>query len=102
MVVSGVSLEEVIEFHVIDLVGGFGLKSLVDDDEFLVSDVELEEVEDGSEPCVSDESRVRLVFVLEVRLDEESSVLGLKSNSLQASFKLLFLGGSENIEWVKD
>jgi hypothetical protein len=55
-----------VELYVVNLVGRFGLESLVDNLELVVSDVELQEVENRSEPCVGDKPRVRFIFVLEV------------------------------------
>ena len=89
--ISRVVSEDVIEFDVVDLVVSLSLESLKDDFVFLLCDLELHGVEDGSEPCVGYESTLALVLVLEKWFNQEPLVLDEPSESLKASIKNLFL-----------
>lgn len=72
-----------IKLHIIDLVWCFGLEPLIHNSEFFICNIELEEIKDRPESSVGDESRVRFVFILEIRFDEKSSVFSLNTDSLQ-------------------
>lgn len=54
--VSRVFSEDVIELDVVDLIGGFGLESLVNEGEFMLVAQKLNIVEDGAEASHGDES----------------------------------------------
>lgn len=82
----------VIKLYVIDFIGCLGLESLQDDGELLFAHLHSEVVENGSETGEGNEARSALVLVLEVGLDEETSVLDIDAESLEAcNQNLLFL-----------
>lgn len=68
-VVSWVFPQNVVELHVVDLVGSFGLESLLDQIVFAFCQLELKVVENWSETGEIDETRTAFVLVLEVGLD---------------------------------
>ena len=83
-----------IELNVVDLVVSLGLESLEDNGVLLLADLQLHGVEDGSEPGVSNEPALALVFVLEEGLDEEALVAHEPAEALHASIEdLLFIRG---------
>ncbi len=67
--VSRVVSKHVVEFNIIDLVGGLSLESLGDDVQLLLAHLQAEIVEDGAEASEVDEAAATSVFVLEVWLD---------------------------------
>lgn len=91
-----------VELNVVDLVGSSGLESLINEVEFFVSYPQLLAVEDGPEPGVGHKSALALVFVLEERLDQKSSVLHVGSNSHHQLLQLLLLGFRKGVLGVED
>ena len=69
LVVARVLPQDVIEFNVVDFVGGFCLEPFVNQSKFFSRGAELLVVEDGLEASHRDETRVALVFVLIERLN---------------------------------
>ena len=81
-VVSGVVSEHVVELDVVDLVGGLRLESLQNDGILLVGDLHAEVVEDRFETRECNKAGTILVFVLEVWLDQKTSIFNICSESL--------------------
>lgn len=82
-VVARVLSEDVVEFHIVDLISSLGLESLVNKGEFLLSAQKLNIVEDGAEAGHGDEATSGAVLVLEEGLDQESAKSHLLSKSEQ-------------------
>ena len=80
--VSRVVSEHVVELDVVDLVGGLRLESLQNDGILLVGDLHAEVVEDRFETRECNKAGTILVFVLEVRLDQKTSIFNISSESL--------------------
>jgi hypothetical protein len=58
-----------IELNVVNFIISFGLESLEYHFVFLLADLKLHCIEDGSEPGIGDESTLTLVFILEEWFD---------------------------------
>lgn len=100
--VSRVASQHVVELDVIDLVGSLGLEALEDDGIFLICDHHAEIVKDRSEASEGNESTAALILILEVRFDEETTVLDIGSKALEDSNKDLFFSSVQDILGVKD
>ena len=82
--VTRVVAQNVVKFDVVDLVGSLGLEAFHNDGVFLFAQLHSEVVENGSETGEGDEAGSAFVLVLEVGLDEETSVLDIYAESLEA------------------
>lgn len=91
-----------IKFAVIDLICCLCAETFLDDSVFLFRDLHLEVVEDRSETSEVNKACSCAVFVLEVWLDQESSVLHISSKSLQTANKNLFFSIVEHIFRIKN
>ena len=100
--VSRVFSEDVIELDVVDLIGGFGLESLVNEGEFLLVAQKLNIVEDGAEASHGDESGSGAILVLEEGFDQESSESNLLSKSNEDGVEDLLFFGVQTILGVED
>ena len=58
-----------VELHIVDFIRSFGLESLVDESELMLSDLELQEIKDGSESGVRYESTVTFILNHERKLN---------------------------------
>ena len=100
--VSRVFSEDVIELDVVDLIGGFGLESLVNEGEFLLVAQKLNIVEDGAEASHGDESGSGAILVLEEGFDQESSESNLFSKSNEDGVEDLLFFVVQTILGVED
>lgn len=91
-----------IKLDIIDLIGSLGGESFLYDGVLLFRDLHLEVVEDRPEAREVDEACSGLVLVLEVRLDQESSVSDICSESCEAAYKHSLFGLVEDISRVED
>ena len=78
-VVTRVLSKDMIELNVIYFVSRLGHEPFVDDSELFFRTGQLHVIKDRSEPRHVDEAASRLIFVLEVGLDEDSAVLHISS-----------------------
>jgi len=76
--------EDMIKLHIVDLVGGLRSKTFLDNAVLFFGNSHLEVVEDRPEASEVDEPSSSAVLVLEVRLNQQSSVLDIGSESDQA------------------
>jgi len=83
-VVSRVVSQDVVELDVVDFIRSLGLESLADDGELFRTHEQLHIIKNRLETSVLDEARVASVLVLEERLQQESPILHIRSNSHQA------------------
>ena len=100
--VAGIVSEHVVELDVVDFVGCLRLESLQDDGILLIGDLHAEVVEDRFETSEGNESRMVLVFVLEVRLDQQASILDISAQTSQAYDQNLLLIVIQNVLRVQD
>ena len=91
-----------IELDVIDLIGSLGGETFLDNGVLFFRDLHLEVVEDGPEATEVDEASSCAVLVLEVRLDQQSSVADIGSESCEAGCQHSLFGLDEDIFWVED
>ncbi len=81
--VARVVSQHPVELSVVDLVRCLRLETFIYQLELLFARLQLHVVENRSESCHVDESRSRLVFVLEERLNQKSVVSHMCAQSLQ-------------------
>jgi len=91
-----------VEFNVVDLVLCLCLESFIDKVVLPVSDPQLHGIKDGAEPAVGYESTIAFVLVLEEWLDEQSPMVHVDSDSLQALLQLFFLRLGEGVLRVQN
>jgi len=101
-VVSRVVSEHMIELDVIDLIGCLSGETALNDGVLFFRDPHLEVVEDRPEASESDEASSGAVLVLEVRLDQQSSVCDICSESGEAGNENSLLSLIEDILRVED
>ena len=94
--------KDVIELNIVDLVSGLGLESLQDDGLLLLGNLHAEVVEDGTESSESDEARSASVLILEVRLDQKTSVLDISTEASEAGHEDLLFVSIDDILGVQD
>ena len=94
--------KDVIELNIVDLVSGLGLESLQDDGLLLLGNLHAEVVEDGTESSESDEARSASVLILEVRLDQKTSVLDISTEASKAGHEDLLFVSVDDILGVKN
>jgi hypothetical protein len=68
--VAGIQSENIVEFDIIDFIGCFTLKSLIDEMELTIGYPQLLAVKDRSESSAGDEATIALILVLEEWLDQ--------------------------------
>lgn len=100
--VARVVSQHVVKFDIVDFVGSLCLESLQNDAVLLVGDLHAEVVEDRFEACEGNESRMVLVFVLEVWLDQKSSILDISAETLQTLDQNLLLCVIQHVLGVQD
>ena len=100
--VARIVSEHVVELGVVDFVGCLRLESLQDDGILIIGDLHAEVVEDRFEACEGNESRMVLVFVLEVWLDQKSSILDISAETLQTLDQNLLLCVIQHVLGVQD
>lgn len=76
--------EHMVKFDVIDLKGTLSLETFADQCVFLFADLHFEDVKYGAETSHGNKARVALIFVLEVRLEQKSSMSDISANAHQA------------------
>ena len=91
IMVTRIASKNVIKFNVVDFIVGLCLESLENNFVFLIADLQLHIVEDGSEASVRDEATLAPVFVLEEGLDKEALVADEPAQTLKASVQYLLL-----------
>lgn len=79
-----------VKLNVVDFVSSLGLESLVDQVVFSVSDPQLLIIENRSETSIANKSTVALVLILKERLDKQSSMSNVCTDSLHHSIQLNF------------
>lgn len=78
-----------VKLNIVDFISCLGLESLIDEVIFSVSYPELLVIKDAPESCVSNEATIALIFILEERFDQKSSMFYVCANSQHAIMKLL-------------
>lgn len=94
--------KHVIKLNVVDLIGGLSLESSENNVVLLLRDSHLEVVKDGSETGKGNETRAAAVLILEVRLNQKTTVLDISTKSSEACNQNLLLLVVEYILGVKD
>ncbi len=100
--VARVVSEHVVELNVINLVGCLRLESLLNNVQLLLVHLHAEIVKDGAEASECDEPTSASVLVLEVRLNQQASVLHICAQSLQALDQNFFFSSVQNILRVEN
>ncbi len=101
-VVTRVVSQHMVKLHVVDLISSLGLEALLNDGVLLVGDSHFKVVKDGAEAREGNEARAALVLVLEVRLDEQATVLDVGAKAHQTGNQHLLLVVVQHVLGVKD
>ena len=100
--IAGVVSEHVVELHIIDLVGCLCLEALLNNRQLLLAHLHFEVVKDGAEASEGDEAAAAPVFVLEVRLNQQTAMLDVNTEALEHGDEDALLLIIEHILGVKD
>ncbi len=100
--VARVVSQHVVKLNVINLVGCLRLETLLNNVQLLLAHLHAEIVKDGAEASECDETTSTSVLILEVRLDQQASVLHICAQSLQALNQNFLFSSVQNILRVED
>ena len=76
-----------VKLHIIDLIGSLRLEALLNDIQLLLSHLHTEVVEDGAESGEGDEAASALILILEVWLDQQTTVLNIGAKALEHGYE---------------